>query len=62
MTIEQRFVFVAAKKGFVTKEQAFEALGTQAMEDLEGKGHRLIGEIMVSMGYMTDSQVEEVLQ
>ena len=62
MEIEKRFVFIAAKKGFITKEQAFEGLGTQVTEDLEGKKHRLIGEIMVSLGYMTDSQVDEVLQ
>ena len=62
MIIEERFAFVACKKGFITKEQAFEAMGTQVLEDLDGKEHRLIGEIMVSLGYMTDSQVDEVLQ
>lgn len=62
MDIEKRFVSVAFKKGFITKEQAFEAMGTQVTKDLEGEEHMPIGEIMVSLGYMTHSQVDEVLQ
>ncbi len=63
MTIETRFAFavVAIEKDFITMEQAKEAMDIQVTEGLEGKGHRLIGEILVSQGYMTETQIDEVL-
>jgi hypothetical protein len=34
----------------------------QMKEDLAGLKHRLIGEILVDLGFMNPSQIEEVLQ
>lgn len=61
-SIERPFGIVAFDKGFVSEEQIIEAFELQVKESLKGKEHRLIGEILVSLGYMTDSQVDEVLQ
>lgn len=48
--------------GIVTGEQVLEALSIQDRDDAHGKGHRRIGEILVFLGYMEESQVEKVLQ
>ncbi len=61
-SLEDRFAVVAFEKGLVTAEQIMEALDIQVREDLARKGHRLIGTILRSLGYMTESQVKEVLQ
>lgn len=57
----KRFAVVAVEKGFATEEQVLEALKIQLMEDLARKGHRLIGEILVSQGYITEERVDEVV-
>jgi hypothetical protein len=49
------------EKGFITKEQLFEALQMQVEEDLSGKPHTLIGLILIRLGYVTGEQAEEVL-
>lgn len=56
-----RFGFMAVKKGFSTPEQVSKALEVQFDENVEEKKHRLIGEILVDMGFMDTSQVNEVL-
>lgn len=64
MTIEirdKRFGVIAVEKGFITNEQLFEALRAQVEEDLSGKTHRLIGHILIALGYLTHGQAEEVL-
>jgi hypothetical protein len=64
MTIEvhdKRFGVIAVEKGFITKEQLFEALRIQVEEDLLGTSHRLIGHILIALGYLTHEQAEEVL-
>lgn len=64
MTIEvrdKRFGVIAVEKGFITKEQLFEAIKIQIEEDLEGKPHRLIGRILIRLGYLTRGQADEVL-
>jgi hypothetical protein len=38
-----------------------EATVIQVTEDVEGKPHRPIGEILVEQGYMTSAQVDKVL-
>ena len=50
---DKRFGVVAVEKGFVTKEQLFEALQIQIEEDLGGDRHSLIGIILVRLGYLT---------
>ncbi len=63
MTIGGHFAFavVAIERGFITTEQAKEAMDIQLTEDVAGKERRLIGAILVSQGYMTDLQVDKVL-
>ncbi|MBW2032885.1 MAG: hypothetical protein JRI94_04730 [Deltaproteobacteria bacterium] len=56
-----RFGIIALEKGFITSRQLGKAVNTQLSDDLERGKHRLIGEILVDMGFMTVSQVEEVL-
>ncbi|MBW1701183.1 MAG: hypothetical protein JRJ11_02890 [Deltaproteobacteria bacterium] len=56
-----RFGIIALEKGFITSRQLGKAVNTQLSDDLERRKHRLIGEILVDMGFMTVSQVEEVL-
>ena len=56
-----RFGIIALEKGFITQRQLGKAVNKQLSDDLERGKHRLIGEILVDMGFMTVSQVEEVL-
>lgn len=61
-TQESRFGVTAVKGGFITPKQLYEALRTQVMEELEGTERHLIGEILHTKGYMTTSQIDEVLE
>jgi hypothetical protein len=64
MTVEvrdKRFGVIAVEKGFVTKEQLFEALKIQIEDDLENKKHNLIGLILIKLGYLTAEQADEIL-
>lgn len=58
----KRFGFMAVEMGLVTLDQIIEAMKIQVREDLEKPRHRLIGQILVDLGYMNLSQVEEVLK
>jgi len=59
--IDIRFGVVAARKGFVTKDQILEALDVQLTENLSTGKHRLIGTILIDQGHLNISQVNEVL-
>lgn len=58
----KRFGAAAISKGFITKEQFVEAMAMQVEIDLEGPEPRALGSILISMGYMTGEQVDEVLE
>ena len=60
--LKYRFGFIAVKKGFVTPEQVSKALEVQFEENVAADKHRLTGEILVDMGFMSTSQVNEVLE
>lgn len=60
--LEYRFGFIAVKKGFSTSEQVFKALEVQFKENVLLEKHKKIGEILVDMGFMNTSQVDEVLE
>jgi hypothetical protein len=65
MTLEprdKRFGVIAVEKGFINKEQLFEALRVQTEENLEQDTHRLIGVILHELGYITVKQIEEILE
>jgi 6-phosphofructokinase len=58
---DKRFGVVAVEKGFITKEQLFEALKIQVEEDLSGKSHTLIGIILIKLGYLTREEADGIL-
>ncbi len=60
--LDKRFGVMAIEKGYITAEQLIEAMKIQIKEDLEGPGHRLLGEILRQEGFMTTMQVDEVLK
>jgi hypothetical protein len=57
-----RFGMTAMRKGFITVHQLMEAIAIQVREDVEGKPHRFVGKILSDLGYMTPSQVGQVLR
>ena len=59
---KNRFGTIAVEKGFLTKEQLLEALSIQAKENIETDTHRLIGQILLDLGYMTEDQIDDVLE
>ncbi|MBW1668687.1 MAG: hypothetical protein JRJ66_11660 [Deltaproteobacteria bacterium] len=59
---DKRFGVLAVEKGFITKEQLFEALKIQTEENIEDDKHRLIGVILYKLGYITVEQIEEILE
>ena len=59
---EGRFGDIALGKGFVTSEQVLRAIEIQVTEDLGGKKHRLIGQILLELGYLSTSQVNTILK
>jgi hypothetical protein len=64
MTVEvqdKRFGVIAVEKGFITREQLFEALRLQVEEDLSGESHTLIGILLIRLGYLTTENADEIL-
>ena len=60
--MEKRFGLVAVQMGFITVDQLIDAIEVQTKEDVENGEHRLIGWILLEKGYITPSQVNEVLK
>jgi hypothetical protein len=58
----KRFGFKAVEMGFIKLDQIIEAMKMEVKDDLENQKHRLIGEILVDLGFMNPSQVDEVLK
>jgi len=58
----KRFGYYAIKNGFITEDQFIEAMRLQISIEQKGDYPMLLGEILKKMGYMTDEQVEEVLE
>ncbi len=59
---EKRFGIIAREQGFVTQEQVMQAIEIQLKENMENKKHRFIGEILLDLGYLTESQLKEMLR
>ncbi len=59
--IEKRFGTIAVKNGFITENQLIEAQTIQLREDLAGKPHRLVGQILKDAGHMDIAEVKQVL-
>jgi hypothetical protein len=60
-SIRKRFGVIAIEKGFLTAEQLIQAIEEQIRDEIGGKRHRLIGEILCEKGVMTKEQCDEVL-
>jgi len=59
---DKRFGVVAIEKGFIGMDQLLEVLKVQIEEEMDQGIHRVIGSILVEMGYMSLSQIEEILE
>ena len=57
-----RFGALIVEKGIITAKQLGKAVNVQMREDLSGMKHRLLGEILVDMGFMTVNQVNELIK
>ncbi len=60
--LQLRFGIIAVKKKFATLQQVSKALEVQVAENVSDGKHRLIGDILVDLGFMTQSQVKEVAE
>ena len=58
----KRFGVIAVEKGFISDDQLLQALSLQAEENLKSGKHRLLGQILLDLGFMTEPQIEEVLE
>ncbi len=56
-----RFGMIAVDMGYVTEKQLNKALAEQMAEDLSNKPHRSIGKILLENGWITDEQIDIVL-
>ncbi len=56
-----RFGMIAVDMGYVTEKQLNQALAEQMAEDLSNKPHRSIGKILLENGWITDEQIDIVL-
>lgn len=56
-----RFAQIAVEMSLVTPNQVKEALAEQLDDDLLNRPHRLIGRILLELGWMKPEQVELVL-
>ena len=52
---------IALEKRFVSAEQLYEALTTQAKNRASGLLEKQLGQILLEMGYMTEEQISEAL-
>jgi hypothetical protein len=62
--VKDRYKFfgeVALDKRFVTADQLYEALTVQARDKVEGKPERLLGQILLELGYLDEAQIRQVL-
>ncbi len=56
-----RFGKIAVDKRFITTKELKVAMAEQIEEDVSNKSHRLIGQILLQKGWITDEQIEIVL-
>ncbi len=62
--VKDRYKFfgeVALEKRFVTTDQLYEALTHQARAKVEGRGEKLLGQVLLELGYMSEAQISQVL-
>ena len=60
-SLAKRFGDIALQKKFITKNQLLEAMRVQIENKIEKAEHKLIGAILIELGYMSEDQVNQVL-
>ncbi len=56
-----RFGQIAVESSFISEAQLAEALAFQVQQELNGQGHRLLGEILFEKEWMSAAQIEQVM-
>jgi hypothetical protein len=56
-----RFGAIAVLKGFVTMDEVKAAIMEQVEDDLSGREHQLLGNILFERGLITEDQIETVM-
>ena len=59
---EKRFGMIAVGKGIITMAHVLSALKIQVDDEIKKGKRRLIGEILVEQGFLSQKQVQEVVQ
>jgi len=59
---ERRFGFIAIEKRFIKADQLWEALIKQRAQETGGTERRPLGMILKDLGYLSVSQIDEILQ
>jgi hypothetical protein len=60
--IRERFGDIAIRKGFITKDQFIEAMAFQIENEMEGIQPKLIGSLLHDLGYMSEDQLDEIVE
>ena len=58
---EKRFGNIAVEMNFITPQQLFDAFKIHISEETKNDFHRLIGEILFDLDYITEKQVQKIL-
>jgi hypothetical protein len=58
----RRFGAIAVQKGFVSLEEVKSAISEQLDDNINGREHRLLGTILYDNGFITEYQIDKVLQ
>ena len=58
----KRFGTIAVDKGYINENQLVKAMRIQAKENVKEDKHRLLGQIFVENGLLTNAQVDEILE
>ncbi|MCU0594006.1 MAG: hypothetical protein MUC98_00905 [Desulfobacterota bacterium] len=59
---KRRFGFIGIEKGFINADHLYEALLRQRAQETGSEERRLLGMILKDLGYLSVSQVNEILQ
>jgi hypothetical protein len=59
---QRRFGLIAIEKGFIKADQLYEALMSQRAQETGGAERRPLGLILKDLGYLSVSQIGEILQ
>lgn len=56
-----RFGILAVEKGYITERELGRAVSQQMKEDLAQTHQRFLGEILLEMGFINNSEIQDVL-